>query len=218
MSNASRATTGPPFFGVVWDDDLEKTPPAIQAVSEGQFQAEKWLIEHAQERLLSLPVVLGLHRAMFQGVFPEAAGRLRGPAPRFIPPNVEFGNHRGERYEDVLSACETLFARVETAIHQLDDLQPRLTPEEHREQVLRAAAYVHCEMVRIHPFVNGNGRTSRLCVNYFAARYGAMALPVARPGGDYIDAIRTWFYQRTLEHFVDYLRPLWKPLPDEPDE
>lgn len=34
------------------------------------------------------------------------------------------------------------------------------------------AAYLHDELVRIHPFIDGNGRTCRLLMNLYLLRYG----------------------------------------------
>ena len=34
------------------------------------------------------------------------------------------------------------------------------------------AAYLHDELVRIHPFIDGNGRTSRLLMNLYLLRSG----------------------------------------------
>ena len=34
------------------------------------------------------------------------------------------------------------------------------------------AAYLHDELVRIHPFIDGNGRTSRLLMNLYLLRHG----------------------------------------------
>ena len=44
--------------------------------------------------------------------------------------------------------------------------------QEQIEQVVKVAAWAHGEWVRIHPFANGNGRTSRLWANYVLVRYG----------------------------------------------
>ena len=53
--------------------------------------------------------------------------------------------------------------------------------------VIDLAAWAHSEWVRIHPFVNGNGRTARCLANFIFTRYGIG--PVVRvrprPGGDY---------------------------------
>ncbi len=44
--------------------------------------------------------------------------------------------------------------------------------EEAREHPVLIAAYLHDELVRIHPFIDGNGRTSRLLMNLFLRRHG----------------------------------------------
>lgn len=96
-------------------------------------------------------------------------------------------------------------------IRDLDDLRNVLAPQQFGEEVLKVASYTHCELIRIHPFVNGNGRTARTCINYFARRYGFATVSFERPTGEYIDAIQTWLNQRRIEHFMDFLRPVWFP-------
>ena len=41
------------------------------------------------------------------------------------------------------------------------------------------AAYLHDELVRIHPFIDGNGRTSRLLMNLYLLRHGYVLLQSA---------------------------------------
>ena len=168
--------------------------------------AAGWIATHAEAFArrtdLTLAIVEGFHRTIFEGLFPDFAGRLRGPAPRYIPTDVEFGNYYGTRHMEVPAACQRLFATVADGIGQLTNLQDELTPERFADEVLKLAAYTHCELIRIHPFTNGNGRTARACINYFAWRYGMRPLAIGRPGGDYIDANRTWLQQRSIEHMV----------------
>lgn len=40
------------------------------------------------------------------------------------------------------------------------------------EHPITVAAYLHDELVRIHPFIDGNGRTARLLMNLYLLRYG----------------------------------------------
>lgn len=147
-----------------------------------------------------------LHRMVFVEVFPDFAGRYRGPSPNYIAYNVTFGNRRGFPHDDVPSAMEALGRDATNLIQQLDELQPDTEADEFRLEVLKAAAYVHCQFVEIHPFVNGNGRISRLCINYFLRRYGLPLIAIQRPDvPGYIDAIRTWIDQRSVDHFVQFL-------------
>jgi fido (protein-threonine AMPylation protein) len=158
----------PPYRGVDWDDALEKHANAAEITTKGYIRAERWLKIHAPSTVLSLAIVEGLHRMIFAGLFPDFAGRLRGPSPRYVATDVEFGNYHGTRHMEVPSACQELFRNVEALISQLEGIQGILPPDDFDQEVLKVAAYVHCELIRIHPFVNGNGRTARACLNYFA--------------------------------------------------
>lgn len=44
--------------------------------------------------------------------------------------------------------------------------------EETKEHPVLIAAYLHDELVKIHPFIDGNGRTSRLLMNLYLLRKG----------------------------------------------
>ncbi len=201
---------GPPFYGVDWDDDLEVIPQCAEILTKSNLAVELWLKVKAPSTVLTIAVVEGLHRVLFQGLFPEFAGRLRGEAPRYLPINVDFGNRPGTPYQDVLRECLELFMQVERYIHQLDHLQSTLGEAEFAEEALKVACYTHCELIRIHPFRNGNGRTARTCINYFARRYGRLPVPFERPKGDYIDANRSWLDHRRIEHMMNLLRPYWQ--------
>lgn len=69
----------------------------------------------------------------------------------------------------------------------LDATWNSLTDEEQLDSLSALAAWAHGELIRIHPFVDSNGRVSRLLVNYLLLRYGT--LPILnirpRPGRDY---------------------------------
>lgn len=211
-----KASPEPPFHDIDWNDDLEQIPLATRAIVRGALRVERWLIEKAATTLLTVDLLQGFHRAMFGDVFPDFAGRFRGLAPRYIPYAVTFGNYRGEIYDRVPDACEKLCITVAQLISELDGLQTTIEERAFDEEVLKVAAYMHCEIIRIHPFVNGNGRIARTCINYFAARYGYFPVPLERPKGEYIEANRTWLQQKRIEHFVDFLRPGWQRKPVAP--
>ena len=142
---------------------------------------------------------------MFGDIWPDFAGRLRGPDAGQIATNVSFGPYRGTRFEDVPGACEELSRQIGELLRQLDVVSLRGDRRELKIQVARVAAYIHCQLVLIHPFTNGNGRTSRVCVNYVRARYGFLGISYARPQSEYLDATRTYLQRRIADHFADYL-------------
>lgn len=59
--------------------------------------------------------------------------------------------------------------------------------------VIDLACWTHCEFVSIHPFRDGNGRTSRLLMNYQLIKHGyvPVSIPVERKAE----------YYQTLEHY-----------------
>ena len=56
---------------------------------------------------------------------------------------------------------------------QMEDFMIRFKKmEEEKVHPVLVAAYLHDELVRIHPFIDGNGRTSRLLMNLYLLRNG----------------------------------------------
>lgn len=199
---------GPPFHGVDWDDELERRPPVRAAITQAHLAVELSLRRQAPARLLDRRLIVALHREMFGAVFPDLAGRLRGPAPRYLAHNVQFPPFRGVEYEHVPAACDQLSDQLARLIRQLDDQRQDTNLESFIMDVLRIAGFAHCELIRIHPFTNGNGRTARICINYFAYRYGLLPIPFERPQQEYLAATAAWLERRQIDDFVRFLRPL----------
>lgn len=218
-------TPQPPYHGCDWDDELhlEETPEALRITAEGLFEVDRALKAYAPERPLTLSMFTTIHRTLFGGLFPQFAGFLRGPDPPGLYRNVTFGPYRGTHADDVRAECETFFGTVADLIAQLDRWLEERGRVDLAEQVLQAAAYVHCELIKIHPFVNGNGRAARKCVDYFCWRYGLLPPVFAQKANgradlEYKDAVRTYMQRNGSRHFADYLRPLWDYSGDERDE
>jgi Fic family protein len=196
---------------VEWDDALEQNPRVRAELARGHLRAERWLRLNAGRVVLRLETMMGIHREMFRGAFPDVAGRLRGPAPEYVPRNVSFGVYRGVPSGEVPAECRVLCERLEGYIRHLDGLQSDPESEWFTDQVLTVAAYAHCELIRIHPFVNGNGRLARTVINYFAWRYGFLPITYERPKGEYLAAVRVWLRYRKIEPFKQMLRGTWEP-------
>ncbi|WP_370649007.1 Fic family protein [uncultured Rikenella sp.] len=65
--------------------------------------------------------------------------------------------------------------------------------EAEKQHPVLIAAYLHDELVRIHPFIDGNGRTSRLLMNLYLVRHG---YPIVSLKGDNDSRVR---YYNALE-------------------
>lgn len=112
---------------------------------------ERWVEERPRPSSLTAQDLLDVHAQVLAEIDPANAGRFRSArvlikGTRFVPP----GSHRFE------------------------DLIPRLLDLAHAEGVPPAlqAAELHYNLVAVHPFGDGNGRTARLLMNYHLLRHG----------------------------------------------
>ena len=80
---------------------------------------------------------------------------------------------------------------------------------------IELAAWTHAEFVRIHPFTDGNGRTSRLIMNYQLMAHGFLPvdIPVARRL-DYYAALEDYAVRGNLAPFADMIAELEEPALD----
>ncbi len=71
------------------------------------------------------------------------------------------------------------------------------------------AAWTHAEFVRIHPFIDGNGRTSRLLMNYQLMYAGFLPVSIAKEDRlEYYNALEAYATLRNLEAFTDLIAEL----------
>jgi Fic family protein len=113
--------------------------------------SERWAEERPQPLTLTDQDLLDLHAQVLADIDPLSAGRFRDvrvliKGTRFIPPGS----------------------------HKFGDLIPRMLELANLQGVPPAlqAAELHYNLVAIHPFSDGNGRTARLLMNYHLFRHG----------------------------------------------
>ena len=74
---------------------------------------------------------------------------------------------------------------------------------------IELAAWTHAEFVRIHPFQDGNGRTSRLIMNYQLMSYGFLPISIAKENRlDYYNALDKYAAQGILDDFTNMIAEL----------
>lgn len=74
---------------------------------------------------------------------------------------------------------------------------------------IEMAAWIHAEFVKIHPFQDGNGRTSRLIMNYQLMSEGFPAISVAKEDRlEYFKVLDVYAVEGNLQPFADLVAGL----------
>ena len=118
--------------------------------------------------------LLSIHNLILRGIHPEDAGRYRKAQVM-----IQGSSHKPPQPFLVTKEMEDYFIWYETNKLSLHPI------------VL--AAEMHERLVTIHPFIDGNGRTSRLVMNLILLQHGYI---IANIKGDYDSRMH---YYRTLE-------------------
>ncbi len=118
--------------------------------------------------------VLSIHNLILRGIHPEDAGRYRK-----VQVMIKGSTHTPPQPFLVAKEMEDYFIWYET---NKNKLHPILL-----------AAEMHERLVTIHPFIDGNGRTSRLVMNLILLQHGYV---IANIKGDYDNRMR---YYQALE-------------------
>ena len=137
----------------------------------GHSEAFDLLYKLAENQDITEANILGLHRLFYYRVEAETAGKYRErnviiTGTDFTPPAP---------------------AAVPHAMLEFIENLPRLR----QLPPVEYAAMLHLQLVNIHPFVDGNGRTARLLMNLALLQSGypiTIIPPIIR--GDYISALR----------------------------
>lgn len=131
---------------------LTPSTKPIQDAKEAEAHQEVFYEIFRYQKDLSLQVILRWHKVLLQRTKPDLAGKLRQhqvgiAGSKFLPPSpVEVGILVDEFF--------IWYHGTKTKIHPVE-----------------LAALVHLKFVTIHPFGDGNGRISRLLMNFVLHKY-----------------------------------------------
>ena len=82
--------------------------------------------------------------------------------------------------------------------------------------VIELAAWTHAEFVRIHPFTDGNGRTSRMIMNYQLMSNGFLPISIAKENRlEYFEALESYAVDGDLTPFAEMIAELEKQRLEE---
>lgn len=92
---------------------------------------------------------------------------------------------------------------------QIKDFYSDLEWKGNQLNLIEFAAWTHAEFVRIHPFPDSNGRTSRLIMNYQLLANGFPAVSIAKEDRlEYFKTLETYAVEGNLTPFADMVAQL----------
>lgn len=99
---------------------------------------------------------------------------------------------------------------------QIKNFYEDLKIKEKELNPIELAAWTHAEFVRIHPFVDGNGRTGRLIMNYQLLKSGYLPVSIAKENRlDYYNVLEQYASGGNLTVFSDFIAELEEMQLDE---
>ncbi len=150
-----------------------------------------------QEEPPTLDLLCSFHRELFSGVR-DHAGKVR--APGFGSEYLTFGPNRSSSNRDVPNQLLDLFRDFQTRLARLES-QPEAP--EFEGNAIRLAAQVHADVIRIHPFEDGTGRSSRLLLNWTLVRLGLRPIAIEATKQEYCECLNHYFETRDINPLVD---------------
>lgn len=154
---------------------LSKTAEAVDGeIRLGKFKHHPW----------GVPLIVELHLRLMGQVRPGGAGRLRSKT--WGEDRLVFGPNRSTHRNEVASALRTLFERAQR-------LRAEVGEQFDFGRAIELAVWLHAELIRIHPFFDGNGRTSRFMLNLALESMGIGCVAVEVVKKEYNHALNAYF-------------------------
>lgn len=104
-----------------------------------------------------------------------------------------------------ISGAEHTPPSPQKAYEQIKDFYYRLSASSDLHPI-ELAAYTHAEFVRIHPFVDGNGRTARLMMNYQLICNRYLPIVIKKENRlSYLKCLETYSVEGNLSPFIGFI-------------
>ncbi len=153
----------------------------------GHGQAYDFMFTLIGERRITAEDIKTMHRLFYKSIDEANAGTWR-------------------KESVIVSGTDYVFPRPQEIEGKMRKLEKWVKAERKNYHPVTFAALLHLKFVSIHPFIDGNGRTSRLIMNLALIQDGyqlAIIPPVLRP--EYNDTIRQYQNNGKSEPFCEFI-------------
>jgi fido (protein-threonine AMPylation protein) len=149
-----------------------------------------------------------IHRGIFQGVR-DHAGRMR--SANWGAEHLSFGPHRSLHRQEVSAAVTEIFNDISKSLRTFRENQEH---PHYEQKAIHLAVWAHSTIIRIHPFEDGNGRSSRLLLEWILMATGLPPVATEVPRDEYLNCLNHFYTKNDLQPLIDlYLGILDRSLP-----
>lgn len=139
----------------------------------------------AEGKQLSENIVKDIHAILMENII--VGGIYRNQEVR-----ISGAGHTPPTGNDMYILIKNFFTDLEWKVKELNPIE--------------LAAWTHAEFVRIHPFIDGNGRISRLIMNYQLMINGFLPVSIAKENRlEYYNALEEYAVNGNLEQFSELI-------------
>jgi len=165
------------------------------------YEALQFTLKSATKKEpLTVSLIQSINAAVMKStgnVYNTPLGTIDATKGEFRKGNVSAGGSYFINYDKVVPYTEQFIGRLN------ETLSRKLTITE----ITDLAFAAHFDLVSIHPFYDGNGRTSRLLMNYIQHRYHLpLAIVFKEDKADYFDALQNARKIENTEPFLQFMR------------
>ena len=178
-----------------------KGKPLVHSLmTQDHYNALVYIIGEAKKETgISLKFVQYLNALVMKStgkVYNTVLGNVDASKGEFRKGNVYAGNRYFVNYDKVLPLTEKL----------VKSLQKELKDKNNEQTILELSFMAHFDLVSIHPFYDGNGRTSRLLMNYIQALYNLpLAIVFKEDKAAYYEALESTRTKEDNTIFIEFM-------------
>ena len=174
------------------DEENERLARNLLRLTEGLYNGD-FASETLGPDLLCL-----FHRRLFENVRSHAG--LPRSAANGGTEYLTFGPNRSMHRNDVGPRLADVFDKAQTSFRSFC----ASTQDPNYEELgIHLAVWLHSEVLRIHPFEDGNGRSSRLVMNWTLIGLGLRPFRIEVPKEEYHNCLNHYFRSGQISTLID---------------